>query len=284
MVSITETVLEMHYHKPLMDLVRNALGLGGSGGMNFYKYSPQKECFIGFDQAYARTQLSEEQFFVMLHKAASASDYRLSDRFFGYFLQFKIVKRMKDRNKYTPPSITNKPYYRVELDTTKNVKTGLSQHELLYNLSRNRDAFVYYACPMLFDRSSLYDINVDLDNLRLADLDSCPSRYADNDNHFIYYNDEQATPVWHSEPAEGKAITPAELIRMVIDRANQLKPPQNAVQLLKLLTDVEGAGLSPESEVISRRPTSNILPLVGELLTVIRVHPGTDAKLINQEA
>lgn len=262
----------MHYHKPLMDLIRNALGLGGPRGMNFYKYSPQLEHFVGFDQAYARTELSEEEFFTMLREAATASDHHLRDRFLGYFLQFKVVKEKQNRMEYTPPGITNRPHYRVGLETKKDIKTGLSQHELLYNLNQgNPDAFVYYACPMLFDRSSLYDINVDLESLRLADLDSCPSPYTDNGNHFIYYNDVQTAPVWSSEPVEGRAITSSELARMLIGQIQQLDTAQSAGQLLRLLTDVEAAGLSPQSEAIREKLTPSILPLVGESLTVIRV-------------
>jgi hypothetical protein len=222
---ITETVLEMHYHKPLMDLFRSTFGIGG-GGINFYKYSPQRECFVGFDQAYVKTDLSLGAFFQMLRAAATTRNYALSDTFFGYFLQFKVVKEMHQRKKYTPPTIRNRPHFRVSIDTTKNLATGLSQHELLYNLSRNQGAMVYYACPMLFDRSALYEIDVDLDDLHLADLTSCPSPYADNDNHFIYYNDRQAMPVWCSEPSEGKAILPRDFAGVVIGRLRQLVPDE----------------------------------------------------------
>jgi hypothetical protein len=197
-----------------MDLFRNTFGLGG-GRINFYKYSPQRECFVGFDQAYVKTDLSSGELFQMLRDAANTRNYALNDTFLGYFLQFKVVKEMQQRKKYTPPNIRNRPHYRVSIDTTKNLATGLSQHELLYNLSRNHGAMVYYACPMLFDRSVLYEIDVDLDDLRLADLALCPSPYADNDNHFIYYNDRQAMPVWCSEPVEGKAVTPRDFAAAV---------------------------------------------------------------------
>jgi len=243
---ITETVLEMHFHKPLMDLFRSTFGIGG-GGINFYKYSPQRECFVGFDQAYVKTDLSLGAFFQMLRDAATTGNYGLNDTFFGYFLQFKVVKEMRQRKKYTPPSIRNRPHFRVSIDTTKNLATGLSQHELLYNLSRNQGAMVYYACPMLFDRSALYEIDVDLDDLRLADLTSCPSPYADNDNHFIYYNDRQAIPVWCSEPIEGKAILPRDLAGVVIGQLRQLVPNESARNLLDLLTHVDAVGLSPDS-------------------------------------
>lgn len=43
-----------------MELIRETVGLGADGHMNFYKWSPQKECFVGFDQAYVKTQLSDD--------------------------------------------------------------------------------------------------------------------------------------------------------------------------------------------------------------------------------
>jgi hypothetical protein len=269
---ITETVLEMHYHKPLMDLFRSTFGLGNTGNINFYKYSPQRECFIGFDQAYAKTELSEEAFFRMLRDSAASSGYRLNDKFIGYFLQFKVVKEMQKRNKkYTPASIVNRPHYRVDLETTRNINTGLSQHELLYNLNQNPGAMVYYACPMVFDRSALYDIDVDLDALSLADLDLCPSSYADNDNHFIYYNTMQANPVWCSDPVDGKALLPRELAAMLDARLSHLEPQQSAAELLKLLTDVEAVGLSPQSEAFREKSSPSVLPLVAESLSILRV-------------
>lgn len=268
---ITETVLEMHYHKPLMDLFRETFGLGQTGSINFFKYSPQRECFIGFDQAYVKTELSEAEFFRMLRDAAASKNYHLGDKFVGYFLQYKIVKEMQIRKKYTPPSIVSRPHYRAGLDTTKNINTGLSQHELLYNLNQNPGAMVYYACPMLFDRSALYDIDVDLDSLRLADLDSCPSAYTDNDNHFIYFNGTQDTPVWCSDPVDGKAISPQELAELLHSRVAQLEPAQSAMELLKLLTDLQVVGLSPQAEIVRDMAAPSILPLVAESLTLVQI-------------
>ena len=273
---ITETVLEMHYHRPLMDLFRSTFGLGSTGDINFYKYSPQRECFVGFDQAYVKSQLSQEEFFKMLRDSAATSGYRLKDKFIGYFLQFKVVKELHVRRKYTPTGIVGKPHYRVKLDTTKNINTGLSQHELLHNLSQNAGAMVYYACPMLFDRSAIYDIDVDLDALRLADLTFCPSAYLDNDNHHIYYNDPSAVPVWCSEPVTGKAIFPLELSVLLSATIGQLEAAHSAANLLKLLTGIEAVGLNPSSEGMKGMTVPSILPLVGESLTIIRVGPGAE--------
>lgn len=168
-MSINETTLEMHFHNPLITLFRETYGLG-AGGFNFYKYSPQRECFVGFDQAFVQTELSDEQLFRELRDSAMTQGYYLNNFFIGYFLQFKVVKEMQRRVRLTPPQIRSRQHYRVSLDTKKNVNTGVSQHELLYSLNRNQGAMVYYACPMVFDKSDLYLETPDLELLRLADL------------------------------------------------------------------------------------------------------------------
>lgn len=184
-----------------------------------------------------------KSFFRILRKATTPGVNTLPDKFIGYFLQFKVVGEMWRRMKYTPAPIRNRPYYRADLYTTRNINTGLSQHELLYNLSQRQGAMVYYACPMLFDRAALYDVDVDLDDLRLADLSSCPSSYPDNEKHFLYFNDRAASPVWCSEPVEGKAITPREFASMVAAQVARLDPAHSATELLRQLTDMEGAGV-----------------------------------------
>ena len=172
---INETVLEMHYHKPIMDLIRSNFDLGTQGGVNFYKYSPQKEAFIGFDQADVTTDLSEEDFFTELRNASMTKSYQLDSKYAGFFLQFKVVKELHNRMRYTPYLVTTQPHYLVSLNTARNKNTGVSQHELLYNLKNNQGALVFYACPMIFDRSKLYEVNVDLSTLRLSDVRSSPS-------------------------------------------------------------------------------------------------------------
>ncbi|PYS20796.1 MAG: hypothetical protein DMF72_19720 [Acidobacteria bacterium] len=109
-----------------MDLIRETFGVEPTGQMNFYKWSPQKECFVGFDQAYVKTNLTDDQFFDMLKTSAASTSYKLDDLLFGYFLQFKVVQVKGNRSIYTPPAVTNSPHYRSKLDTKKNEK--LSRH------------------------------------------------------------------------------------------------------------------------------------------------------------
>lgn len=274
---ITETVLEMHYHRPIMDLVRSTLGLGSSNGVNFFKYSPQREVFVGFDQAYVSTELSENEFFQVLMDASMGNGYQLDAKYIGFFLQFKVVREMQTRTKYTPSKISNRPHYRISLDTTKNVRTGVSQHELLFSLNSNPGALVYYACPMIFDRAQLYEINVDLTTLRLADISSCPSPYTDNDNHFVFFNDKGDDPIWCSEPVEGKAIYPKDFALHLSKIAKQMSAAKSAIYLLETLMNLKVLGVSKDAELVNENKIQSILPLVGDMLTIIKI-PSTEDK------
>lgn len=263
-MKINETVLEMHFHHAILELFRNTLGLG-NGAFNFYKYSPQRECFVGFDQAFVKTDLSPDQLFQELKNSAINNGYNLSNFFVGLFLQYKVVKEMVKRSRVTPPQITANPHYRISLDTKKNIRTGVSQHELLFKLNRNIGAFVYYACPFVFDRSDLYSRNVDLSKLRLADLSSCPSIYSDNDSHFVYYSDETDPPIWCSEPVEGEALSPEKMVNNIAEHITREGTLENQLSLLDELDspftikEVKG----PEKEM-------RLYELVYESLTILR--------------
>jgi hypothetical protein len=270
-MSITETVLEMHYHRPLMDLFRQTYGLGATGKLNFYKYSPQREVFLGFDQAFAMTELSDTEFFSQMQSSAMNDGYKLSSRFIAYFLQFKVVSELQKRQKKTPSQIRSKPHYRASLDTTKNDKTGFSQHELLYNLNKNNNAMVYYACPMIMEKTLLYAVDVDLDTLRLVDLASCPSDFTDNSKHYIYFDEKNSQPIWCSEPVEGEAFSPKEFAEKVISRLRELTPEQSVTQLLELLSRIKERDGEVEMSPIVGEQRRNGLSMFGDSLTIIRI-------------
>jgi hypothetical protein len=272
-MTINETVLEMHFHKPLMDLFRETFGVEKVGKVNFYKYSPQKEVFIGFDQAYAMTELSDIEFFQMLKESAANASYKLPKKFLAYFLQFKVVRQMVNIQKHTPKNISAKPHYRSTLDTKKNQTTGFSQHELLYKLSHNDGAMVYYACPMLFDKSALYAIDVDLDQLRLADLLSCPSKYSDNEAHYVYFNAPLGEPIWCSEPVAGKAFGANDFVRQVMERLAQLEATTSAEELLRLLSNFQKLGISETSRSFDGLSIESAISLVHDSLTIIELEP-----------
>jgi len=270
-MAINETVLEMHYHKPLMDFFREAIGLG-KRGVNFYKYSPQKEVFVGFDQAYAMTELSDDAFFEMLKESSTKADYKLPKKFLAVFLQFKVVKAMSNIQKITPPGITNKPHYRSKLDTAKNQNTGFSQHELLFKLNKNDGAMVFYACPMIFDKSLLYEVNVNLDKLVLVDVDSSPSQYSDNETHYIFFNDQEEPPVWCSDPVQGKRISVKELAEQMVNVLDDLDTTESSARVLKQLTHIRNLVESeqmgaPFGNELKERPFS----IVHDSLMIIEV-------------
>ena len=140
---INETVLEMHFHSVLIDLVKKKLGLGPNAKFNFYKYSPQLEKFVGFDQAFVMSQLPDDVLFNQLKSSATNSNYHMGATFVGLFLQFKVVQKLDKKSKKSPPPVSTSPYYRVSLYTSRSSANEKSQHELLYQLAQNNaGAFV----------------------------------------------------------------------------------------------------------------------------------------------
>ncbi len=276
MMSISETVLEMHYHRPLLELIRETYGLGAGGTFNFYKYSPQREVFLGFDQAFAMTELSDAEFFAQMKASAMGNDYKLTTRFIAYFLQFKVVNELQKRQKKTPPQIKSNPHYRSTLDTTKNDNTGFSQHELLYRLCKNDGAMVYYACPMLFDKANLYEINVSLDPLRLVDLASCPSDFADNSKHYVYFDQRASDPVWCSDPVEGKAITPNQFAESIVEALRNTSPQQSVNELLELIEKIERKVAESLGNSRGRKSNRSGLAPFGDSLTIVRLDEVAD--------
>ncbi len=275
-MAITETVLEMHYHRPMMDLIRSTYGLGSTGMFNFYKYSPQREVFLGFDQAFAMTEYTDSQFFELLKQSALTSNYMLPSKFVAYFLQYKVVTELSKKQAKTPTSIRSKPHYRATLDTTKNDRTGFSQHELLYRLNHNDGAMVYYACPMIFDKSVLYEVDVTLDTLQLVDMTSCPGSFGDNSKHYIYFDQKNAQPVWCSDPADGKSLNAQSFAERIATELRQLEPVQSTEGLEAVLTTIKS--LKAEQEAESKTKPSG-LSLVADSLTIVQVKqpPGGEA-------
>lgn len=272
-MAITETVLEMHYHRPMMDLIRSTYGLGANGHFNFYKYSPQREVFLGFDQAFAVAQYTDEQFFSLLKQSALTSGYKLPSNFLAYFLQYKVVTELKKRQAKTPASIKSKPHYRATLDTTKNDRTGFSQHELLHRLSQNDGALVYYACPMIFDKADLYEVDASLDTLQLVDMASCPGSFGDNSKHYIYFDQKNAQPIWCSEPVDGKSISAKSFAERVLVQLQQREPAQSSERVISLLATIKEIEAQPSTETKSE---SMGLSLVGDSMTIVQFVPATD--------
>lgn len=265
MPSITEATLEMHFHAALMDLFRETFGLGTNGHVEFFKYSPQLEKFIGFDQAYVRTEMTESELFTDLKNAAVNSNYKLDRVLVGYFLQFKVVKRMVRRSSMMPLGFST-PYYRADLYTQRAVANDPSQHELLYSLAANPGAMVYYACPMIFDRVELYRPKADLDQLALADVATAPGPYQDNERHCVAFQECDSQPIWLSEPHPGKKLNATEFVETLANvvRTSNLRSANRDVVLQFLTGTLERPG--PREE--------KLLEHVSEALTIVSVSMG----------
>jgi hypothetical protein len=270
-MTLNETVFEMHFHRPLIDLFRRECGLGKNKDINFCKYSPQKEVFIGFDQAYAMSEKNDDEFYQELREAAMNRGYRLRTTYIAYFLQFKVVSRLMRRYAKTPPQISSNPHFRSALDTTRNERTGFSQHELLFDLNRNEKAFVYYACPMIFEKADLYTPTVDLGLLRLADLSTCPSSYSDNEKHYIYFENPDADPIWCSDPVAGSALSPMDLVELMLAELSAASQEESASQVLKILEYVRAYGSDREGMRNSSSEKHAGLRSVADTLTILRL-------------
>ena len=262
MLAINEATLEMHFHVALMDLFRSTYGLGPTGSIEFFKYSPQLERFVGFDQAYVRTELSEEELYRDLREAATNTGYVLRRRLYGYFLQFKVVKQIQRKSKGIPSGF-RAPYLRVDLSTNRKRTNHPSQHELLYGLAQNPGSMVYYACPMVFDRTDLYRPKPDLDQLVLADVASCPSSFDDNEHHTLCFQEKASPPTWCSDQAEGQRRTPVQFIEQLVKNVKSDEQIQdNSNTILSLLES---------SELVDDWKGRENLPLIGDSLTFVSV-------------
>ncbi len=274
---INETVLEMHYHRELMREIREQLQLGTDKRFNFYKYSPQLEKFVGFDQAYAKTEMTTEEFFEKVKSvAAGAADF--DDRFVGYFLQFKVVHPLTNMTASTPDSIKTaqaRPHFRANLYTKRLEDAPRSQHETLFELAQRSGAFVYYACPMLFERVNLY-ADADLNSLRLVDVKTCPSSYPDNEKHFIYFQTEQSEPIWKSNPVEGRAISPKDFAEKIGARLQQ-DGKELAHSLVAILAE---ARADPDEHKRAKEadsaPSAAWLASLADALTIVHVGEASD--------
>jgi hypothetical protein len=209
-----------------------------------------------------KTEMSGKDLYDELEAAASKSGYKLSKSIYGYFLQFKVVKSRVKPSKSTPTGFTT-PYFSSDLTTQRKKANDPSQHELLYQLAQNPGAMVYYACPMVFDRTDLYRPKADLDTLTLAEVSSCPNAYADNERHSVCFQTETGPPNWCSAPVEGVGITAKQFASVL---AEKLSSPEQLVSNAGMLTKF----LSSRSFVEDIK-AEDVLGLIGDALTIVVV-------------
>lgn len=207
---VTESLLEMHYHRAFVELFEDFFG---RRVLRLIKPSTRSEAFLGFDQGWVRALPPHNTFIADLRRSINTGATSLGGRsFLGFFMQFKRVDRVSKGSRKLPPSI-RAPYLRARIDLRRNKQTGRSQHETLTRLNAIIGADVYYACPMLLDADQIYD-EPDLDTLRLVPLASAPSGYNTNESHHIVFQDESSADwFWCSEPQAATVLRPLQWLQ-----------------------------------------------------------------------
>lgn len=241
---ITEALLELHYHRAIVDAFAIVLG---ATFLRMLKPSTQQETWVGFDQGWVHTSLATADLYDRLSDSVASGGSQVQGFHFGYFLQFKVVRTLSRRSRLTPSGFVA-PYHRSELSVRPNPQTGLSQHETLCRLAQIEGALVYYACPLLFEIDRIYDYP-DLDSLQVVDVVSAPSSILPDDRHFIAFQDQSnAVPVWCSEPHRGRGRQAAEWIRDETVRPRR----RTALELLEVID--KARQVLAEEEIDVRRP------------------------------
>lgn len=228
MDNITEALLEMHFHRVLINKFSKKLN---AKFKKLIKPSPREEAWVGFDQGWISCKLGSSEFMEELKTAVSSSG-KVRHLYFAYFLQFKRVELIERKVKHMPRGFVV-PFYRSELSLKPNKTTGISQHETLIKLSQIRNSHVFYACGMLFEINDVFE-EPDINKLRLVDINSAPSGWSTNEAHFICFRDVfDNSPVWCSKETEGKALSFDEWIEgNDNDRTIKLLQPQDVLELI----------------------------------------------------
>jgi len=226
---ISEALLEMHFHKPLVEFFEH---LHGAKAIKLFKPTAQKENWVGFDQAWTRSNLTQEKLFEELKDAIKNEEKEAKEFYLGYFLQFKTVKKL-ERSSTRKPKNFKTPYYRTELSLEPNKHTGLSQHETLMRLKNLKNALVCYACGMIFDSSEVFE-EPSLEKLQFVDLELAPTGFKSHEKHAINFRTiDDPKPFWCSEPVEGRAFSVEMLKEYNYAKLMKRLTSQEATELIK---------------------------------------------------
>lgn len=200
---ITEALLEMHFHRALVERFTQQYG---ARFLKLLKPSPKQEAWVGFDQGWVRTSVTTSQLFSDLRDAIQNQANTANNFYFGFFLQFKLVEKMVRSSRLKPVHYAT-PYFRSELSLYPNPTTGISQHETLLRLNAVAGASVSYACGMLFDIADIWEAP-NVSRLRCVDISTAPAGWATNQRHFLAFQIEtDPSPFWCSEPVMGKSMS-----------------------------------------------------------------------------
>lgn len=195
---INEALLEMYYFAALRDYF---IARFGATNLRLLKPSTSKEVWVGFDQGWAVSELSEDDLFDDLRASAQNDSLRAPRLYIGYFLQFKLVKKRERRSRNTPSSIFTE-YLQIDLDLAPSKTTGLSQHRTLRQLSRAPNVRAAYALPLIFSLDEVYK-PADLSSLWCVPIEQAPNGWSDGEEHRLVAQEAKDPILWCSDPIRG---------------------------------------------------------------------------------
>lgn len=250
MYGLGESLLEMHYYRTILDSFRTILNIA-PGDFEIFKYSPQIESYIGFDLGLIRHDTLTEEELVTLIRDSVANNRRLSRRriFFGFFLQFKVLSLVTQRNQRSPvpPAGYQLPYFRTKLKTVGSARAQVSQHATLFRIALNSQCQVFYVCPAIGSKADLYR-DPDLNDLLIAPVLDSRSEFADRRDHHLYfpwlYTDSEFG-TFKSEETTTRLLDVQEMVDEIVRSQIQ----NDSAALLSFLTRQEAIfkGVSPEA-------------------------------------
>jgi hypothetical protein len=224
----TEALLEMHYHRAIVDYFSRILG---GTFLRLLKPSARQEALVGFDQGFAYSECSSDDLLTELKAIVQTGQTDNNFFYLGFFLQFKRVDRVMRKRQHCPADYST-PFYRAKMDLTRNPITGLSQHETLLRLRAVDNAYVAYACPMIFDDEAIRK-PPDLSTLRIKSLIDAPTGWIQDSTHFICFQaPDDPNPIWKSEESEGRSDSFEDWASGHLDYSPR---PLHADQVLNLL-------------------------------------------------
>lgn len=211
----SEALLEMYF---LQGTLKELARIYGTASLRLIKPSPQDEKWVGIDQAWVSTSLTDKQF--IDHLKSTVSVGAATPFYFAVFRQYKRVEKITQASIYTPYRGSHgewsRPYYRCDVYTepglgpeglkvngSKKITVGqplYSQHEALIRLSALPNADVQYACPMIFGALDVWQ-PPDMNQVRLVSVKpSYPTYAKDGEKHHLCFRTENdVKPEFHSE-------------------------------------------------------------------------------------
>lgn len=203
-LEVPEALLEMRYFEPLWTLFE---GMLGANFVQLLKPTQRGEKWIGVDQVWSTKEIPQERLFTEISESVEDSSNPVSV-YVAFFLQFKVVHRMKRAYGQTRDAVRGK-HFRVDLDTEpKWDKDGnwsyYSQHEVMKRVSQVDPFLVWYACPFIFTADEVLKRPVQLEEIKFVVVDGDTPDYSDEERHHICFQTRSSLPQWCSEPVPGK--------------------------------------------------------------------------------